>query len=192
VLSRDAKFSPISQRLHLDFTTFREHAAGAVMARRRRARDDQRRRPVMSRFVFALALFATAVPACAQDAIPDLKGTWTGKGKSVVFGANSYHPGSQTANDAPRVRDIEATYVVEGQEGRVAWGHSSSTNADTKEPFSWAIAGDNKTIIGADIDGYFHIVVVSPDRIDKCYTQNSASPSKAIVAACYAMDRVKR
>jgi hypothetical protein len=147
---------------------------------------------MMSRFVFALALLATAVPACAQDSVPDLKGTWTGKGKSVVFGANSYHPGSQTANDAPRVRDIDATYVVEGQEGRVAWGHSSSTNADTKEPFSWAIASDNKTIIGADIDGFFHIVLVSPDRIDKCYTQNSASPSKAIVAACYAMDRVKR
>jgi hypothetical protein len=27
-----AKFSPISRRLHLDFTTFREHAAGAVPA----------------------------------------------------------------------------------------------------------------------------------------------------------------
>jgi len=146
----------------------------------------------MSRFIFALALVATAVPAYAQGAVPDLKGTWTGKGKSVVFGANSYHPGAQTANDAPRVRDIDATYVVEGQQGRVAWGHSSSSNADTKEPFSWAIAGDNKTIIGADIDGYFHIVLVSPDRIDKCYTQNSAAPSKAIVAACYSMDRVKR
>ena len=48
----------------------------------------------MSRFIFALALVATAVPAYAQGAVPDLKGTWTGKGKSVVFGANSYHPGA--------------------------------------------------------------------------------------------------
>jgi hypothetical protein len=146
----------------------------------------------MNRFVFALALVAVAAPAGAQNTVPDLKGTWTGKGKSVVFGANSYHPGSQTTNNPPRVGDIEATYVVEGQDGRVAWGHSSSTNADTKEPFTWAIAADNKTIIGADIDGYFHIVLVSPDRIDKCYTQNSIGPSKSIVAACYAMDRVKR
>jgi hypothetical protein len=159
----------------------------------RDTRDDQWRRLPMNRFVFALALFAMAVvSARAQDAVPDLKGTWTGKGKSVVFGANSYHPGAQTANDAPRVRDIDATYVVEGQDGRVAWGHSSSTNSDTKEPFTWAIAADNKTIIGADIDGYFRIVLISPDRIDKCYTQNSMSPSKSIVAACYAMDRVKR
>jgi hypothetical protein len=32
-----SKFSPISRRLYLDFTTFREHAAAAVMAYRRRA-----------------------------------------------------------------------------------------------------------------------------------------------------------
>src|SRR5215471_2599316 len=67
---------------------------------------------------FALALLgATATAASAQNAIPDLKGTWTGKGKAIVFGTNLYHPGSQTANDAPRVSDIEATHVVEGQDG---------------------------------------------------------------------------
>jgi hypothetical protein len=31
-VSSGAKFSPISHRLHLDFTAFREHAAGAIMA----------------------------------------------------------------------------------------------------------------------------------------------------------------
>jgi hypothetical protein len=60
------------------------------------------------------------------------------------------------------------------------------------EPFAWAMASDNKTIVGADIDGYFHITLVSPDRMEKCYTQNSATPSRSIVAACYMMDRVKR
>jgi hypothetical protein len=147
----------------------------------------------MRYLVFALALLgAVTTIARAQDAVPDLKGTWTGKGKSVVFGTNTYHPGSQSTGDPPRVRDIGVTYVVEGQDGRVAWGHSSSTVADTKEPFAWAIASDNKTIVGADIDGYFHIVLISPDRIEKCYTQNSASPSRAIVAACYTMDRARR
>ena len=88
----------------------------------------------MSRFVFALALFATAAaPACAQDAIPDLKGTWTGKGKSIVFGANPHHPGAQSTMDPPRVRDIEATYVVEGQDGRLAWGHSTSSVAANEQ-----------------------------------------------------------
>jgi hypothetical protein len=143
--------------------------------------------------IFALALLAaTATVACAQDAIPDLKGTWTGKGKSIVFGSNAHHPGTQTAAEPPRVRDIEATYVVDGQDGRLVWVRSSSTVADSKEPFAWAIAGDNKTIIGADLDGYFHITLTSPDRMEKCYTHNGISPSRSVVATCYIMERVKR
>jgi hypothetical protein len=85
--------------------------------------------------VLALALLgAAAVAARAQDAIPNLKGTWSGKGQSIVFGSNTYHPGSHTAADPPRVRDIEVTYAVEGQHERLAWGRSSSTAADTIEP----------------------------------------------------------
>ena len=141
-------------------------------------------------FVFALALLgAAATAAPAQDAIPDLKGVWTGKGKSIVFGTHPHHPGWQTASDPPRVRDIEATHTVEGQEGRVAWGRSSSAVADIKEPFAWAIASDNRTIIGADMDGYFRITLVSPDRIEKCYTHNGVSPTRSVVATCFMMDR---
>jgi hypothetical protein len=146
-------------------------------------------RPVA--LVLAL-LCAAATSARAQDAIPDLKGTWSGKGKSIVFGTHPHHPGSQTAADPPRVRDIEATHTVEGQEGRLAWGRSSSAVADNKEPFAWVIASDNKSIVGADMDGYFRITLISPDRIEKCYTHNGTSPSRSIVATCYMMDRVKR
>src|SRR4030095_12982295 len=147
----------------------------------------------MRRIVFAVALLcAAAMPARAQDAIPDLKGTWTGKGKSIVFGTHAHHPGGQTTADPPRVRDIEATYVVEGEGARLAWGRSSSAVADTKEPFAWAIASDNRTIIGADMDGYFRITLLSPDRMEKCYVHNGTSPTKSVVAACYVMERAKR
>jgi hypothetical protein len=146
----------------------------------------------MRGLVLALALLgAAATSAHAQDAIPDLKGTWSGKGKSIVFGTHPHHPGSQTATDPPRVRDIDATHTVEGQEGRLAWGRSSSAAADTKEPFAWAIASDNKTIV-ADMDGYFRITLISPDRMEKCYAHNGTSPSGSIVATCHVMDRVKR
>jgi len=37
-----------------------------------------------------------------------------------------------------------------------------------REPFAWTIASDNKTIVGADMNGHFHITLVSPDRIEKC------------------------
>jgi hypothetical protein len=146
---------------------------------------------MMRRLVLALVVLgAAAISAQAQDATPDLKGTWSGKGKALVFGTNPHHPGSQTATDSPRVRDIEATYTVEGQDGRLAWGRSASTAADTKEPFAWAIASDNKTIVGADMDGYFRITLVGPDRMEKCYTHNGTSPSRSVVATCYMMDRV--
>jgi hypothetical protein len=147
----------------------------------------------MRSLVLALAVLGIAATAAlAQDAIPDLKGTWSGKGKSIVFGNHPHHPGAQTTADPPRVRDIEATYVVEGQDGRLVWGRSSSAVADTKEPFAWAISSDNKTIVGADLDGYFQISLISPDRMEKCYTHNGTSPSKSIVATCYAMERVKK
>jgi hypothetical protein len=147
----------------------------------------------MKRLVLALAfLGSAAIAAPAQDAIPDLKGTWTGKGKSIVFGTHAHHPGSSTTADPPRVRDIEATYVVEGQDGRLAWGRSASAVADTKEPFAWAIASDNRTIVGADLDGYFRITLLSPDRMEKCYTHSGTSPSGSVVATCHVMDRVKR
>jgi hypothetical protein len=147
----------------------------------------------MRRLVVALAfLGAATASAQAQDAIPDLKGTWTGKGKSVVFGINPHHPGAQAATDPPRVRDIEATYVIDGQDGRLVWGRSKSAVADTQEPFAWAIANDNRSIVGADMDGYYRITLISPDRIEKCYVHNGVSPTRSIVATCHMMDRVKR
>jgi hypothetical protein len=146
----------------------------------------------MRYLALVLALAGAATAARAQDAIPDLKGTWSGKGKSVVFGHNPHHPGQQAATDPPRVRDIEVTYLIDGQDGRLVWGRASSSLADTKEPFAWAIAADNKTIVGADPDGYYRITVLGPDRIEKCYTHSGNSPSGSIVATCHEMQRVKK
>jgi len=140
-----------------------------------------------------LALLGSLASAVhAQDAIPDLKGVWSGKGKSIVFGSNAYHPGTQGTADPPRIRDIEATHTVEGQDGRLAWGRSSSTIADTKEPFAWVISSDHKSIIGSDMDGYFRITLISADRMEKCYVHNGTGPTRSITATCYVMDRVKR
>jgi hypothetical protein len=145
----------------------------------------------MKALVLIVALLGASTAVQAQDGVPDLKGTWSGKGKSIVFGNNQYHPGQQTTNDAPRIRDIEVVYTVDGQDGRLVWGHASSSAADTKEPFAWAIASDNKTILGSDTDGSYLITVLGPDRMEKCYTHNGMSPSKSIVAACHVVDRKK-
>ena len=143
----------------------------------------------MKYFVVSLALLTASVSAVSAQTVPDLKGNWVGKGKAVVYGTNKHHPGSQKPTDPARVREIEATHVVEGQDGRVAWGRSSSAAADTKEPFVWALSSDNKSITGADMDGYFRITLLGRDRMEKCYVQNGTSPSGSVVAACYEMRR---
>jgi hypothetical protein len=147
----------------------------------------------MKLLVLLLTLLAAGFSSAhAQSRLPDLKGTWTGKGKAVVLGANAHHPGTQKPSDAARVRDIEATHVVEGQDGRLAWGQSTSAAAGAaKDPFVWAITGDNRTIIGADADGHFRITLTGRDRMEKCYVHNGLSPSGSIVAACYTMTRKK-
>ena len=71
-------------------------------------------------------------------------------------------------------------------------GHSFSSVAATNEPFAWAISMDNKTIVGADTDGYYRMAVLAADRIEMCYNHAGLSPSGSIVATCYTMDRVKR
>ena len=89
------------------------------------------------------------------------------------------------------MRDLEVTHTVAGQDGRLIWGTTSSANNDSKEPFAWALSADNKTIEGADTDGYYRITIVSADRLEKCYAQNAIGPQYAIVATCFMMDRVK-
>jgi hypothetical protein len=147
---------------------------------------------MMRGVAFALALSGVATVARAQDAAPDLKGVWSGKGQSIVFGNNPHHPGTQTANDPPRVRDFEFTFVVEGQDGHLAWGYSSSSVSATHVPFAWAISANNKTIIGANNHGSFQMTVMSPDRIEMCYSNTGLSLDGSIVATCYLMDREKR
>jgi hypothetical protein len=139
-----------------------------------------------------VAVMASAASAQQDAAVPDLRGTWSGKGKAIVFGSHVHHPGKETPSDPPRVRDIAATHVVTGQDGRVAWGYSSSAVADTKEPFAWALTNDNRSIVGADLDGYFRITLITLERMEKCYVHNGTGPSRSVVATCYLMDRVKR
>jgi hypothetical protein len=143
---------------------------------------------VKTLMALALMLAMTPLAADAQDAIPQLKGTWKGTGKILLFGTTEHLSGSpQNAV----VRDLEVTHTVTGQDGRLIWGTTSSANNDSKEPFAWALAADNRSIIGADTDGYYRITIVSADRIEKCYAQSATGPRRAIVATCFMMDRAK-
>jgi hypothetical protein len=143
----------------------------------------------MKKFVVIGTLLVTTAAASAQDAIPALRGMWKGTGKVLLYGTTEHLSGSpQNAV----VRDLQVTHTVEGQDGWLLWGTTSSANNDSKEPFAWALSADNKTILGADTDGYYRITVMSADRIEKCYAHSGTSPSRSIVATCFIMDRVKQ
>ena len=92
----------------------------------------------MKVLLMTAAVLATTVPALAQSA-PDLKGTWSVRWKTVIYGNNPHHPGSDTTANAPRVREIAFTLEVEGQDGRLLWGKSWS-NPERKEPFAATVA----------------------------------------------------
>lgn len=141
---------------------------------------------------FALIAFSVALPAAAmaQDSVPDLKGTWKGTFKSLVYGTNAHHPGTETPADPPRIREVKTTVNVEGQDGNLVWGQAW-TEGSPKDPFAWAIAADNKTIIGADLDGYQYMTIVSADEMQRCYAHAGVSPSGSIVATCGTITREK-
>ena len=129
------------------------------------------------------ALLVTTTFAAAQSPIPSLKGTWKGTGKILLFGTTEYLSGSPKE---AVVRHLEVIHTVLGQDGRLIWGPISAGN------FAWAVTADNKTIIGADTDGYYRLTILSPDQMEKCYVQNAASSRQAIVAACFVMSRVNQ
>ena len=138
----------------------------------------------------AITFLTTVMPALAQT-MPDLKGTWSGPWKSVVYGNNPHHPGHETHANPPRIREITFTFEIQGNEGRMFWGQHWSSNHTFKEPFAAVIMPDGKTILGSDADGSFSGSVTAQDRIELCYTHTALSPSKSIVAGCGIAERAR-
>lgn len=140
------------------------------------------------RILLAAVACTLALPVVAQEAVPDLVGTWSGPFRTVIFGHNPHHPGSETTAAPPRIREIAFTLEVEGQDGNLIWGQSWSDPA-RKEPFAASITADGKTIIGADTDGSLTLSIAGPDRLDICYAHNGLGPSQSIVASCGVIER---
>ena len=142
----------------------------------------------------ALRIIILATVLCsaaqAQDAVPDLKGTWSGVARSVVMGSGYHHPGSETDKDPPRMREVQFTYTVREQDGRLLWGTTASPAY--QEPFAWSISQDNRMVFGADTDGHYRLTILTPDRMENCYTHSALSPSKSIVASCFVIERTSR
>ncbi len=126
--------------------------------------------------ILAFAMLA-AIPAAAETAIPDLRGTWKGESESLVLGGgNPHHPSTQ-ANE-PQLRSVPFTLTVDKQDGRRFSGTFSSPRSSEKVI---AVISRNGTIFMADDEGYTNGTLLAPNRMELCYLHVS---SVSRIASC--------
>lgn len=124
---------------------------------------------------------ATAQPAAAAPSLPDLKGTWMGKGEAIVDGPAGHHPPGAAGKTAGNYRLREETFTVriEGQDGKRMWGSFSSPQR-AAERLIGSVAADNKTVYFVTGEGYIDGVVTNANTMDICYRH--VLPGSAVVA----------
>jgi hypothetical protein len=117
----------------------------------------------------------------AQAQTVDMTGTWKSVGEGIVSGASTHHPPGASAKAAGnhRLRNENYTFVVEGQEGKRFWGHSSSVHA-AKVPFVGSLSFDGKWIYTASASGLADGAVIDNDTIQVCYRR--ANPQTFLVS----------
>jgi hypothetical protein len=114
--------------------------------------------------ILAFAVLA-AIPAAAQTAIPDLRGTWKGESESIVLGGGNPHHGSTQTNE-PQLRSVPFTLTVDKQDGRRFSGTFSSPRSTEKV---LAVISRSGVIFLADDEGYTNGTLLAPNRMELCY-----------------------
>jgi hypothetical protein len=128
-------------------------------------------------FIATLAALTAATAALADDAIPDLRGTWKGDSESIVIGGgNGHHTATQASE--PELRSVPFTFTVDKQDGRRFSGTFSSPRSSTKVI---AVMSRGGTIFLADVEGFTNGRMLAPNRMELCYLKIA---SDARVASC--------
>jgi len=136
------------------------------------------RRPVVSKLacISILAVLAT-VPATAETAIPDLRGTWTGESETIVLGrGNPHHRAKPSAQ--PRLNSVAFTMTIDKQDGRRFSGTFSSARGSEKVI---AVVSRSGAIYLIDDDGYSVGTMLAPNRMELCYMLQSPATR---IASC--------
>ena len=102
----------------------------------------------MSKLACISLLAALAsVPAIAETAIPDMKGTWTGESESIVLGRGNQHHRAKAAAATvePRLSSVKFTMVIDKQDSSHAAAPSGrememlvEPGAETSRSDPWA------------------------------------------------------
>jgi hypothetical protein len=123
------------------------------------------------------AAVLAALPAVAETAIPDLRGTWKGDSESIVLGGGNPHHTPATPPE-PQLRSVPFTLTVDKQEGRRFSGTFASPRSTEKVI---AVVSRGGAILMADDEGYTHGILLAPNRMELCYLHVSAA---ARIASC--------
>ena len=114
-----------------------------------------------------IATLATlvAVPAAAQTAIPDVRGTWKGDSESIVLGRGTTHHAAPKVSK-PRLSSAAFTMTIDMQDGR----RFSGTFASPKHSEQViAVISQTGTIYMVDDDGWTSGTMLAPDKMELCY-----------------------
>ena len=130
----------------------------------------------------SLVVALAAVPAIAETAIPDMKGTWTGDSESIVLGrGNEHHAGPRS--NKPRLSMIQFTMTIDMQDGRRFSGTFSSAKHSEQVIAVISRAG---TIYMVDDDGWTSGTMLAPDKMELCYMARLGADR---VASCTVMTK---
>src|SRR5258708_9917168 len=132
----------------------------------------------MSKLAWIVTLATLAVvPAAAQTAIPDVRGTWKGESESIVLGRGTAHHAAPKVSK-PRLSAIAFTMTIDMQDGR----RFSGTFASPKHSEQViAVISHTGTIYMVDDDGWTSGTMLALDKIELCYMARIAGDR---VASC--------
>jgi hypothetical protein len=130
----------------------------------------------------AWIVMLAAAPAAAQNAIPDVRGTWKGDSESIVLGRGNPHHAGPPSNK-PRLSTIAFTMKIDMQDGRRFSGTFSSAKHSEQVI---AVISHTGTIYLVDDDGWTSGTLLAPDKMELCYM---ARLSTGRVASCTEMTK---
>jgi hypothetical protein len=126
----------------------------------------------MSKFAWIVLQVAPTIAsaALAQNAVPDLRGTWKGESESIILGPGNPHHHISTPPAEPRLESTAFTLTIDKQDGRRFSGTFSSAFGTEKVI---AVISRSGAIYMVDDDGYSVVDLLAPNRMEICYMMQS-------------------
>ena len=127
----------------------------------------------LSLFLLGLAALCAQTSLAAAQSIPDLKGVWTGKAKTIVSGESRHHTAAMPSTPAAgnRLTELVFTLTIEGQQDSRFWGTMASPVMSEK--FIGIIGPDGKRIRMSEMNGgVFDAFMVDNNSFEALFTES--------------------